>query len=490
MAIVQRTEELILNQLIYNEDYFRKVFPYLKRYYFQERIESLLFDVIADYSKKYNIPPSVDTISLLINEKAGINGDEIGQLNTYITELLAHPADFKTRFDFIVQQTETFCQEKAMYSAILDSMSIINGDDKKRDKNAIPEIMKEALKVSFDQSIGLDYDDVEERYERLHARRNKIKFDVEALNIITKDGLENKTLNCVLASTGVGKTIFMCHCAASAISQGKNVLYITMEMAEEKIAERIDANLMDVELDDFDKMDKPTFLDKFKKVMSSGGFLRKLFGFSKQKLGKLIIKEFPTGAGNANHFRFLLDELELKKGFRPDFIIIDYINICSSTRILPMAGSYAFIKAIAEELRGLAVEYDVPILTGTQTNRGGFSNSDVEMTDTSESIGLPQTLDLYIALMTNDTLEKAGRIAVKQLKNRYRDFMKNRYFSIGLDKPKMRFFHVEDWNKNIHEEEAEDKLRPASIGDEEGTELVFKKPEQPPQKARFEGVTI
>lgn len=485
MAIVQRSEELILNQLLYNDEYYRKVFPYLRDVYFQERIESLLFGVIEEYSKKYNIAPSISTVSLLINEKQGISNDEINEINTYIDELLISPIKDTPKIEFIVDQTEKFCQEKAMYNAIVDSMSIINGDDKKKDKNAIPDLMKDALRVSFNQSIGLDYDDVEERYARMHEKKRKIPFDIESLNIITKGGLEVKTLNCVLASTGVGKTIFMCHCAASAISQGYNTLYITMEMAEEKIAERIDANLMDVELDDLEKIDKETFFDKFKKVLSGGGFLKKLFGINTKKLGKLIIKEFPTGAGNANHFRNLLEELALKKNFIPDFIVIDYINICSSTRILPMAGSYTFVKAIAEELRGLAVEYEVPILTGTQTNRGGFSNSDIDMTDTSESIGLPQTLDLYFALMTNETLAKLGRIAVKQLKNRYRDENKNKYFSLGLDKPKMRFFHVDDWDKNIHEESNNNKLKPAVFEDEDmmvGLKETSKK--------RFEGITI
>jgi replicative DNA helicase len=485
MGIIQRTEELILNQLLYNEEYFRKVYPHLVKDYFQERIEALIFDVIKEYTDKYSITPSIDTVSLLINEKDGISDDEISDINSYITELLLEPAK-PSKIDFVVKQTEEFCQEKAMYNAILESMSIINGDDVNRNKNAIPDLMRDALRVSFNQSIGLDYYEAEERYDRLHELRNKIKFDIEALNIITKDGLEDKTLNCVLASTGVGKTIFMCHCAASALTQGKNVLYITMEMSEEKIAQRIDANLMDVEVDDFDDMSKDTFLNKFKKVMSGGGFLSRMFGIKKKpKLGRLFVKEFPTGAGNANHFRFLLDELKLKKGFEPDFIVIDYINICSSTRILPMAGSYTFVKSIAEELRGMAVEYEVPILTGTQTNRGGFSNSDIEMTDTSESIGLPQTLDLYIALMTNEQLAKAGRIAVKQLKNRYRDENKNRYFSLGLDKPKMRFFHVDDWNKSMDEETTEN-LVPV----DDDTFINDSTREKITKKSKFDGINI
>ena len=484
MALVQRTEELILNQLIYNDEYYRKVYPHLSKDYFQERIESLIFDVIKEYSDKYAVAPSIDTVSLLINDKEGISENEIEDINTYMSELLSSPSKVD-KIDFVIDTTEEFCQDRALYNAVIDSMGIINGTDTKRDKNAIPELMKDALKISFNNSIGLDYNDAEDRYDRLHELKQKIPFDIEALNYITKGGMEPKTLNCILASTGVGKTIFMCHCAASAITQGKNVLYITMEMSEEKISERIDANLMDVALDDFETMPKETFVSKFKSVVSGNGFLSKLFGIKKkQQLGKLFIKEFPTGAGNANHFRFLLDELKLKKGFVPDFIVIDYINICSSTRILPMAGSYTYVKAIAEELRGIAVEQKVPILTGTQTNRGGFSNSDIEMTDTSESIGLPQTLDLYIALMTNETLDKAGRIAAKQLKNRYRDVNKNKYFSMGLDKPKMRFFHVDDWNKGVEESDEDLVL----AGDDNFTNNQTK--EKVKNNSRFEGINI
>ncbi len=450
--IIQRKEELILNQLLYNDEYFRKVYPHLDKKYFQERIEFILFEVIQEHTKKYGSPPSITTLSIAINEKRGITAEEINSLNEYIGELLNEPAEIEESNDTIIDQTEDFCKERAMYNAIIDAMGIVSGEDKTRTQEAIPDIMRDALKVSFNNSIGLDYDNAEEKYERLHREQNKIPFDVEAFNIITKGGLANKTLNCVLASTGVGKTILMCHVAAAAITQGKNVLYITMEMAEEKIAERIDANLMDVELDDFDHMEKDKYMTLWEKVKRGGSFLRRFFGLrASRDLGKLIIKEYPTGAGNANHFRFLLDELELKKAFKPDLIVVDYINICSSTRILPMAGSYTFVKAIAEELRGLAVEYDIPVFTGTQTNRGGFSNNDVEMTDTSESIGLPQTLDLYIAAMTNDIMEKSGRLAFKILKNRYRDMNKNKYFTVGLDKSKMRFFHVDDWCNAIGE---------------------------------------
>jgi replicative DNA helicase len=443
MALVQRVEEVILNQLIHNEDYFRKVFPYIEREYFQERLESRIFDSIKEYVNEYSVVPSIDTVSLLINSKGNVTQDELNEINTYINELLIERAHFP-KLSAIVDKTEQFCKDRAMYNAIIDAMGIINGDDD-RTTTVIPELMKDALKVSFSSSIGLDYSDPEERYDRLHQDRGKIKFDIDALNVITNGGLANKTLNVVMTPTGGGKSLLMCHCAASTLTQGKNVLYITLEMSEENIAQRIDANLMDTELDEFSEMEKDTFVNKFKKVLKGNGFLSRMFGIKKKsKLGQLFIKEYPTGAGNANHFRFLLDELELKKGFSVDFIVIDYLNICSSTRLLPMSGSYSYVKSIAEELRGLAVEYDVPILTGTQANRGGFENSDIDLTNTSESMGLPSTADLFIAMMSNEELSAANRALIKQLKNRYRDENKNKYFSIGIDKPKMRLYHVDD----------------------------------------------
>ena len=450
MEVIQRIEELIINQLLYNNNYFRKVTPFLKPEYFNDNGEKILFEIIREFSKKYNKCPSRDTLSLMANERRGLSQNDIDLINEYVEKLLDTSVK-DVDYDFLLSSTEKWCQERSMHNAILSSMSILNGDSKK-DKNVIPELMRDALKISFDSNIGHDYDDAEERYNRLHERRDKIPFDIEALNTITNGGLENKTLNCVLAGTGVGKTALMCHFAANAISQGDDVLYITMEMAEEKIAERIDANLMDIPLDDFAKIDKQTFLGKFKNILNGGGFLRKIFGSKKKGFGKLIIKEYPTGMANVSHFRHLLDELNFKKNFKPRLIIIDYINICSSVRTNLSAGSYSFIKSIAEELRGLAVEYNVPIFTGTQTNRKGASSSDIEMEDTSESFGLPMTLDLYFAMMVNDTLDKAGRVAFKQLKNRYRDKMKNRYFSVGIERAKMRFFHVDDWNRDIEEE--------------------------------------
>ena len=447
--LIQRSEELILNGLIHDKDFYRKVYPHLKGEYFGERTESILFDVIKEYSDNYNIAPSADTVSLLVNQKEGISSNEIDDLNEYISKLLI--TEVKTDSKFFVDETEKFCQEKAMYNAILDSMSIINGDDKKRDKNAIPELLKDALKISFNSNIGLEYSNAEERYDILHDEKRRLSFGLKALDIITKGGLSPKTLNVILAGIGVGKTLFMCHCAASAISQGKNVLYITMEMSEENISERIDANLMNIELDDFEQMDKETFLGKFKKVLSGNGFLSKLFRIKKkQKLGKLFIKAFPTGVGNANHFRFLLDELRLKKEFIAELVVVDYLNICSSVKVLPSAGMYSYVKSIAEEVRSVGIDYDVPFLSATQTNRGGINNSDLDMTDTSESIALPATTDLYIALSTSDLLEKSNRIAVKQLKNRYRNVNTNTYFMLGVEKAKMRLYHVDDWKKDIN----------------------------------------
>jgi len=487
MALIQRTEELILNQLLYSKEFYRKVYPYLKKGYFHERIEQIIFSEIQNYISEYNDIPSIETISLLVNRKEGISEDELSEINVYISEILSSPVKID-KIEFVIDEAEKFCQDKAMYNAILDSMTILNGEDKKRDKNAIPEMMKDALKVSFSNEIGLDYNDVEERYDRLHRKGKKIAFDIEALNIITKNGFEEKTLNCILASTGVGKTIFMCHCAASALVQGKNVLYITMEMAEEKIAQRIDANLMDIELDNLDTLKKEEYIKNAQKVFKGDNFLSKMFRYKKENVfGRLFIKEYPTASANVNHFRFLLDELYLKKEFIPDFIIIDYINICSSARILLSSGLYSFVKSIAEELRGLAVEYEVPILTATQTNRGGFNNSDVEMTDTSESIGLPATLDFYAALMSNELLERIGRIAIKQLKNRYRDVNKNKYFTIGIDKPKMRFYHVDDWNKTLTEEDSSttDDL---VLANDETFDNYFDKPSI--EHTKFDGIKI
>jgi len=453
--IVERQEELILNQLIHNKEYFQRVYPHLHDRYFQDKVERELFNVIDDYAKQYSSQPSPDSISILLNEKGGLTEEEVSLANEYIKGLLVDPVQIND-LDFAIDETEKFCQDRSMYNAIIDSMAIMQGEDKTRTKNAIPDIMKDALRVSFNQDIGLDYDDVEERYNRMHREGVKIPFDIEALNVVTNGGVENKTLNCVLASTGVGKTIFMCHCAASYIARGLNVVYFTMEMAEEKIAQRIDANLFNIDLDALKELDKETFFSKFKKVVSGNSFLAKVFGVKKRpKLGKLFIKEFPTSTANMNHIRAILDDLKLKKDFVPDVIIIDYINICASTRVTPAVGTYAYVKAIAEEMRGLAVEYNVPVITATQTNRSGYGSSDIDMTDTSESIGLPETLDFFIALMTNDELQTAGLIAVKQLKNRYRDEHRDRYFTLGLDKPKMRFYHNEDWNQSTSEESKE-----------------------------------
>jgi replicative DNA helicase len=479
--MIERTEELILNQIIHNKECFQKIYPHLKEEYFQDAVEKTIYKVIDDYAKEYSECPSIDTISLILNGLAGVSSDVVEYGNKYIANVLYEPSDVKN-VDFVVNTAEEFCQEQAIYNAILDSMAIIQGEDKTRTKNALPDIMKDALRVSFNTNIGLDYEDVEERYKRLHSEEDKIPFDIEVLNIVTNGGFSKKTLNCILASTGIGKTLFMCHYASSCISQGKNVVYFTMEMAEERIAERIDANLMNVDLDDLKELEKNDYISRFKKVVSGFGFLSRMFGIKKKpKLGKLYIKEFPTATANMNHLRAVLDELKLKKSFVPDVIIIDYINICASTRLTASAGSYSYIKAIAEEMRGLAVEHDVPILTATQTNRGGFDSSDVDMTDTSESIGLPATLDFYMAFMTSDELNDMNLIAVKQLKNRYRDVNKNRHFVMGVDRPKMRFYHVKNWSGT---KTKEDKV----LMDDR----VFGEDMPPlkPTKERFKGVKI
>lgn len=473
MGSLQRDEEIILNQLIHNEEYFRKVIPHVTEEYFLDRNERLIFKIIKGYAKRYQNVPKPDVISVIANKAKGLSDEDIRYINGYILHLLTEASDAHQNEEWLIDHAERFCQDKAMYNAVLASMAIINGDDDKNEKESIPDIMREALRISFDESIGLEYDDAEERYRLAHESVDKIPFDIEALNFITKGGLAKKTLNCILAGTGVGKTIFMCHRASSTISQGKNVLYITMEMSEQKIAERIDANLMNIKLDEVGKLSKESFLAKIKNILNFGGFLSKFF--KRKKLGRLIIKEYPTGGANVNHFRSLLDELAIKKDFVPDEIIIDYLNICSSSRVTLSSGSYAFIKSIAEEIRGLAVERSVPILTGTQTNRNGFSNSDVEMGDTAESFGLPHTLDLYIAIMSTDELEKAGKVLVKQLKNRYADVAKNRYFTLGLDKPKMRFVHLDDWNAGKNGDHVDDS-NDVTLNDGFEDSVLFSKP--------------
>jgi archaellum biogenesis ATPase FlaH len=417
-------ETLILRNLLQNESYTRKVIPFLKREYF-EGAHKLVFDTTVEFVNKYNKLPTTD--ALLIEM-----GEDIEKVVDLVPSLQESDSSDQ---GWLVDQTEKWCQDRAIYLAIMESISIIDGSHKQLSKNSLPDLLSKALSVSFDTNIGHDYiNDATSRFDFYHLEEEKIPFDIDLLNKITKGGLPKKTLNIFLAGTGVGKSLFMCHHAASCLSMSKNVLYITMEMAEEKIAERIDANLMNLPIDQLETVSKEIFDNKIQRIVDRG-------------IGKLIIKEYPTGAAHVGHFRALLNELKLKKNFVPDIIMIDYLNICSSSRMKGVGGSintYSYIKSIAEEMRGLAVEFNVPIVSATQTTRSGFSNTDVELTDTSESFGLPATADFMAALISTEELEGLGQIMIKQLKNRYNDPTYKKRFVVGIDRSRMRLFDVED----------------------------------------------
>ena len=420
----------ILNQLINNEDFCRRVIPYIKKDYF-EGTHKIVFDMITKFVAKHNKLPTSQVLALEL-EKQSAHPDTLTQASTLINEI-AQKSDVDT--DYLINESEKWCRDRAVYNAIMESIQIIDGKDKDRTEGAIPEILSEALGVSYDQDIGHDYiDNSDDRFSFYNKKENRIPFDLDYFNKITKGGLPNKTLNIALAGTGVGKSLFMCHCAASVLEQGKNVLYITMEMAEERIAERIDANLMDLPIQQLESLPKNVFNEKIGKI-------------AKGTIGKLIVKEYPTGAAHTGHFRALLNELKMKKNFCPDIIYIDYLNICASSRMRGLGGSinsYSYIKAIAEELRGLAVEFDVPIVSATQTTRSGFSNTDLGLEDTSESFGLPATADLMFALISTEELDELGQMMVKQLKNRYNDPTKYKRFEIGIDRSRMKLYDVEE----------------------------------------------
>ena len=427
-----RLEQTILKNLIYNDEYLRKVMPFLKGEYFSDKTDKTIFKEIVDFVEKYNSLPTLEAIEISVKERKNLTGDEVELCTVCLSEINKLKSE-ETKLDWLVDKTEKFCQEKAIYNAVLNSIGILDGKDKVNDKGSIPKLLSDALAVSFDNSVGHDYlENTDERYEFYHRHEERIPFDLEYFNKITKGGLPNKTLNIALAGTGVGKSLFMCHVGAACLVQGKNVLYITMEMAEEKIAERIDANLLNVTLDDLTSMPKDLFDRKITKLRE-------------KTVGKLIIKEYPTASASATHFRTLLNELNLKKSFTPDIIFIDYLNICCSSRLKAGSNvnSYTYVKAIAEELRGLAVEFGVPIVSATQTTRSGFTSSDPGLEDTSESFGLPATADLMFALISSEELEAMGQIMVKQLKNRYNDPGYYKRFTLGIDRAKMRLYDIE-----------------------------------------------
>jgi len=424
-------ELVILKNLIYNEEYLRKVLPFLKTEYFPNATEKTVFNEILDFTGKYNNSPTTESLKIAVGE-LNITQDEVDTVNAYIREIEANKSD-STKLEWLIDKTEEFCQEKSIYNAVLGSISILDGADKTQDKGSIPKLLSDALAVSFDNSIGHDYlEESDARYEYYHKKENKIPFDLDYFNKITKGGLSTKTLNVILAGTGVGKSLFMCHVAAGCMAQGKNVLYITMEMAEERIAERIDANLLNVTMDEL-------------MVLSKDSYIKKVNRVREKTTGKLIIKEYPTASASSTHFRTLLNELNLKRSFIPDIIFVDYLNICCSARLKAGSNinSYTYVKAIAEELRGLAVEYDVPLVTATQTTRSGFNSSDPGMEDVSESFGLPATADMMFALISSDELEELNQIMVKQLKNRYSDLTYHKRFTIGVDRSKMKLYDTE-----------------------------------------------
>lgn len=429
-----KLEQTILRNLIQNEDYLRKSLPFLKDEYFTDRTEKAIFNEIVSFTTSYNSTPSIEALTLAVKEKRNLTNEEVEKCENYLQEIKRiSKEEEKTDNNWLIDKTEKFCQEKAIYNAVLNSISILDGKDKTHDKGAIPKILSDALAVSFDNSVGHDYlEDSDGRFEFYHRTEERIPFDLEYFNKITKGGLPTKTLNIALAGTGVGKSLFMCHVAAGAMAQGKNVLYITMEMAEEKIAERIDANLLNVSIDDLMQLPKDLYDRKVKRV-------------KEMTTGKLIIKEYPTASASAVHFRTLLNELNLKRNFVPDIIFIDYLNICCSARIKAGANvnSYTYVKSIAEELRGLAVEFGVPIVSATQTTRSGFTSSDPGLEDTSESFGLPATADLMFALISSEELEALNQIMVKQLKNRYSDPTAYKRFVLGIDRSKMKLYDVE-----------------------------------------------
>ena len=426
---MDKVEILILRNLLYNEEYLRKVVPFIKADYFEDPQQKIVFEEVLNFVSEYNQPATKEVLCIEVEKRQDINDTTFQE----ITKLISYLEDVPTDFDWLVDTTEKWCRDRAIYLALMESIALADGKDKEKDRDAIPSILSDALAVSFDTHIGHDYLlDYEQRYESYHKKEDKIEFDLEYFNKITKGGLPNKTLNIALAGTGVGKSLFMCHVASGALLDGKNVLYITMEMAEEKIAERIDANLLNVPIQEITELPKVMFEDKVTKL-------------AQRTQGQLIIKEYPTASAHSGHFKSLLNELALKKSFRPDIIFIDYLNICASSRYRgnSTVNSYSYIKAIAEELRGLAVEANVPIVSATQTTRSGYGSSDVELTDTSESFGLPATADLMFALISTDDLEGLGQIMVKQLKNRYNDPTIHKRFVVGIDRAKMRLYDCE-----------------------------------------------
>ena len=428
MVQQSRIENTIISSLFFNEDYTRKVLPFVKEEYFGNRVEQLLYGEIFKFVEKYNNLPTKDAMLIELGQRKDINEEELNHLKDYVNGIENTEADEQ----WLTETTEKFCKDRAVHNAVLSGIKILDKKDTKRTPEAIPHILSEALAVSFDKSVGHDYiEDADDRFKWYHTKEKRYQFDLDYMNRITKGGVPSKTLNIALAGTGVGKSLFMCHLASSYLLQGLNVLYITLEMAEERIAERIDANLLDVTMEDLHDMPQQLYEGKITKLRE-------------KTQGQLVIKEYPTASAHSGHFKSLMNELALKKSFRPDVIFIDYLNICASSRFKGgNISSYFYVKAIAEELRGLAVEFNVPIFSATQTTRTGYVSTDIGLEDTSESFGLPATADFMFALISNEELEALGQMKVKQLKNRYNDPSINRAFIIGVDRAKMRLYDVQ-----------------------------------------------
>jgi len=438
-------EKAILSNLVFNEEYSRKVFPYIKEDYFDDNNIKKIFSTYAEYVEKFKEPPSIEALKISIDARKDLNDESYKESIKLIDDL---KIDEKTNDEWLLDETEKFCQDKDLYNSIRKAILILDGKDKELDKGAIPKLLSDSLGVNFDTHIGHDFlEDFEDRYDFYHRKEERLQFDLELFNKITKGGLPKKSLTAFLAETGAGKSLVMCHMAANHLLYGKNVLYITLEMAEERIAERIDANILDVTIDELLEMPRDVYTKKLERL-------------KEKSTGKLVVKEYPTGTAHSGHIRHLINELRLKKNFAPDIIYIDYLNLCSSSRIrgANTANSYTLIKSIAEEIRGLAMEFSLPIVTATQANRGGFGNSDLDITNTSESIGLPATLDAFFALITSEELDSLGQLMIKQLKNRWGDLSYYRRFVVGIDRSKMKLFNLEDTAQgNIQVEKKDSK---------------------------------
>ena len=427
---MEKIELTVLRNFLINEQYSRKVLPFIKDEYFELRSEKIIFQEIHKFISEYNKMPTKEILGIEVDNRDDLSGDEFSEVKTVINDFTDEPVNN----EWLEKTTEKWCRDRAIYIALMESVMIADNKDKNKNRDAIPSILSDALAVSFDNHVGHDYiEDYEERFISYHEKKTKIPFDLDYFNKITKGGLPNKTLNIALAGTGVGKSLFMCHMASANLLDGYNVLYVTMEMAEEKIAERIDANLLNVPIQDLADLPRTSFENK-------------VTNLANKTQGQLIIKEYPTASAHSGHFKALLNELALKKSFKPDIIFVDYLNICASSRYKGSANinSYTLVKSIAEELRGLAVEAEVPIVSATQTTRSGYGSSDVDLTDTSESFGLPATADLMFALISTEELEGMNQIMVKQLKNRYNDLSRNKRFCVGIDRAKMRLYDVEE----------------------------------------------